>query len=164
MEKKNRISWCDIYKGIVIILVVVGHATGKFNQYIYQFHMAAFFLISGYTGNIYKKSLLEIIIEKFYKLMLPYIFINLIGEILFWILQKMDTLRYISTTQMPQTLAETIVKHTHADWFGAMWFLPILYATTICVKIIMCLAGESKIRIIIFSLVIFVLVYCIIEI
>lgn len=35
MEKKNRISWCDIYKGIVIILVVVGHATGKFNQYIY---------------------------------------------------------------------------------------------------------------------------------
>ena len=51
MEKKNRISWCDIYKGIVIILVVVGHATGKFNQYIYQFHMAAFFLISGYTGN-----------------------------------------------------------------------------------------------------------------
>lgn len=43
MEKKNRISWCDIYKGIVIILVVVGHATGKFNQYIYQFHMAAFF-------------------------------------------------------------------------------------------------------------------------
>lgn len=157
MEKKNRISWCDIYKGIVIILVVVGHATGKFNQYIYQFHMAAFFLISGYTGNIYKKSLLEIIIEKFYKLMLPYIFINFIGEILFWILQKMDTLRYISTTQMPQTLAETIVKHTHADWFGAMWFLPILYATTICVKIIMCLAGESKIRIIIFSLVIFVL-------
>ena len=78
MEKKNRISWCDIYKGIVIILVVVGHATGKFNQYIYQFHMAAFFLISGYTGNIYKKSLLEIIIEKFYKLMLPYIFINFI--------------------------------------------------------------------------------------
>ena len=49
MEKKNRISWCDIYKGIVIILVVVGHATGKFNQYIYQFHMAAFFLILGYT-------------------------------------------------------------------------------------------------------------------
>ena len=43
-----------------------------------QFHMAAFFLISGYTGNIYKKSLLEIIIEKFYKLMLPYIFINFI--------------------------------------------------------------------------------------
>ena len=54
MEKKNRISWCDIYKGIVIIIVVVGHATGKFNQYIYQFHMAAFFLISGNLSDVNK--------------------------------------------------------------------------------------------------------------
>ena len=50
MEKK-RIEWVDIYKALGIILVVVGHATGAFNNYIYQFHMAAFFLISGYKTN-----------------------------------------------------------------------------------------------------------------
>lgn len=44
MEKK-RIEWVDIYKALGIILVVVGHATGAFNNYIYQFHMAAFLLI-----------------------------------------------------------------------------------------------------------------------
>lgn len=40
----HRIQWVDVYKGIVIILVVIGHATGLFNSFIYQFHVAAFFL------------------------------------------------------------------------------------------------------------------------
>lgn len=46
-----RIEWVDIYKGILIVLMVVGHATGMFNAFIYQFHMAAFFFISGFTSN-----------------------------------------------------------------------------------------------------------------
>lgn len=45
----ERIAWIDIYKGLAICLVVIGHATGFFNLYIYQFHMAAFFFISGYA-------------------------------------------------------------------------------------------------------------------
>lgn len=52
----KRIEWCDIYKGIMIILVVIGHATGQFNSWIYQFHMAAFFFISGYSGRMAGKS------------------------------------------------------------------------------------------------------------
>ena len=32
---KERIEWCDIFKGLLIILVVTGHATGMFNRYIY---------------------------------------------------------------------------------------------------------------------------------
>lgn len=35
---QDRIEWIDIYKGLAIILVVIGHATGLFNSYIYQFH------------------------------------------------------------------------------------------------------------------------------
>lgn len=42
-SKNSRVEWLDIMKGILIILMVVGHATGKFNGFIYQFHMAAFF-------------------------------------------------------------------------------------------------------------------------
>ena len=48
-SSNTRIEWCDIFKGIVIVLMVVGHCTGRFNSYIYQFHMAAFFFISGYV-------------------------------------------------------------------------------------------------------------------
>ena len=46
----KRIDWIDIFKGLAIILVVVGHSTGLFNAYIYQFHVAAFFFISGWVA------------------------------------------------------------------------------------------------------------------
>ncbi|MBE6690167.1 MAG: hypothetical protein E7590_02665 [Ruminococcaceae bacterium] len=68
---KQRIIWIDVYKAICIILVVVGHATGLFNHYIYQFHMAAFFFISGYTSKIWKKDLESVVIDKARTLLLP---------------------------------------------------------------------------------------------
>ena len=70
---KQRIAWIDIYKAICIVLVVVGHSSGLFNSYIYQFHMAAFFFISGYTSKIWKKSLEELVIDKSRSLLLPFL-------------------------------------------------------------------------------------------
>ena len=52
MMDKKRIEWVDIFKALAIILVVVGHSTGKFNAYIYQFHVAAFFFISGWVAKM----------------------------------------------------------------------------------------------------------------
>ena len=49
-EKNKRIEWIDIFKGLAIILGVIGHSTGQFNGYIYQFHVAAFFFISGWVA------------------------------------------------------------------------------------------------------------------
>lgn len=56
----NRIIWADSLKGILIILVVLGHAIQNvlgydcFNNhiwnYIYSFHMAAFISVSGYLN------------------------------------------------------------------------------------------------------------------
>ena len=42
-EIKKRELWGDCFKAFTICLVVIGHTTGKFNPFIYQFHMAAFF-------------------------------------------------------------------------------------------------------------------------
>lgn len=70
----------DIAKGILIILVVCGHC-GIFEQKIYLFHMAAFFIISGYTINpkyFNGKSELFLFIKKRVKsLWLPYIAVNI---------------------------------------------------------------------------------------
>lgn len=55
MEK--RIEWIDIFKALAIVMVVIGHSTGKFNAYIYQFHVAAFFFISGYVSKMDKVSI-----------------------------------------------------------------------------------------------------------
>ena len=48
-KKSTRILWMDVFRGLLILSVVIGHTTGKFNAYIYQFHMGAFFLASGFT-------------------------------------------------------------------------------------------------------------------
>lgn len=61
----QRMEWVDIYKAIGIVLVVIGHTTGTFNFFIYQFHMAAFFVISDYTTNLKKIPFFIIYIKRY---------------------------------------------------------------------------------------------------
>ncbi len=35
----NRLQWVDIFKALVITSMVLGHVTGRFNLYIYLFHI-----------------------------------------------------------------------------------------------------------------------------
>lgn len=51
--KAERDKTIDIMRGILICLVVLGHAVdaqSRIHQYIYSFHMPCFFLISGYLN------------------------------------------------------------------------------------------------------------------
>lgn len=41
----------DVMKGILIVLVVAGHSGFQYTEFIYLFHMATFFMISGYLFN-----------------------------------------------------------------------------------------------------------------
>ena len=54
-SQKKRIDWIDYSKGILITLVISGHAIPEFGLHlgflekiIYSFHMPAFFILSGY--------------------------------------------------------------------------------------------------------------------
>ena len=50
--KKNRIEWIDTARGIGIILVILGHiGFGRFNQWIYSFHLPLFVFLSGLLFN-----------------------------------------------------------------------------------------------------------------
>lgn len=140
MEQK-RIEWCDVFKGIAIILIVVGHATEGFHQFIYQFHVAAFFFISGYTCKFEKKSFGNILLSRFYKLMVPYYVINLCGITLFYVLNLFGILPYISTIVYPDTYLHAVLalfqgNTIYCDWLGAMWFLPVLFKATLIAKAI----------------------------
>ena len=67
----KRIQWLDICRGILIILMVTGHSTGLFNKYIYQFHMAAFFFLSGYMSQPEKRGMFQTLFDKFFTVLLP---------------------------------------------------------------------------------------------
>ena len=78
-QYNKRLVWADALRGVLILLVVLGHSLqfGDYNNrlswnVIYSFHMAAFFVVSGYVSykENYKISSLK---EKAKQLLLPFI-------------------------------------------------------------------------------------------
>ena len=81
----KRLIWADALRGLLILLVVLGHSLqhGDFENriawnVIYSFHMAAFFVISGYVG--YKKEyVISSLLGKARQLLLPFVSWTLVG-------------------------------------------------------------------------------------
>ena len=77
---KRRLTWVDVTKGFLMILVVIGHYPGQLDfplvTYIYWFHMPAFFLLSGlFFKPVMEKGLMKHTIHKrFMQLIVPYLF------------------------------------------------------------------------------------------
>ncbi|MEC0184349.1 acyltransferase family protein [Paenibacillus peoriae] len=77
--KKEKDTYWNILKGLAIIAVVVGHAGAPVVEYVYMYHLALFFFISGYWYNDKHSSTPAVFIGKRIKsLYLPYILYNLL--------------------------------------------------------------------------------------
>lgn len=73
MLNKKRNMTIDIMKGILIILVVIGHSYWYYKKVIFWFHMPLFFMISGYLLNKPEKEKeKEWIIRKCKVFLIPY--------------------------------------------------------------------------------------------
>lgn len=57
MQVRPRLEEVDIQKGLLMILVVLGHSSFSHKNYIYWFHMPVFFFISGFFFKTYNKQL-----------------------------------------------------------------------------------------------------------
>lgn len=81
MTESKRKIWIDVYKGILIICVVLGHEIDA-TRFVYWFHMPLFFAISGYFIKV-SPNIVEWFKSKICRIMVPYffffIFITLIG-------------------------------------------------------------------------------------
>lgn len=152
MSKKRFIE-IDIIKALGIICVVLGHASSPFHDFIYLFHMAVFFMASGFffkdssTDNL--SGLGRSIISKIKGLWLPYFIWNSIFVLLhnqFIMLniytENLAIKDYVSGAfihTMPGyskgTMLKMIIK---SIWFGsgeellgAGWFLQILFLISV---------------------------------
>lgn len=77
----GRAKWVDITKGILSILVIIGHTVGNsfIIAMIYSFHMPCFFILSGYTyKTISHEDIQSYILRCFKKLIVPCIFLSII--------------------------------------------------------------------------------------
>ena len=69
----KRSEAIDVLKGILIILVVIGHAKNDIvHDVIFLFHMPAFFMVSGVLIDRYKLVEKGYISKKILRLMIPY--------------------------------------------------------------------------------------------
>ncbi|WP_300386526.1 acyltransferase family protein [Clostridium sp.] len=111
----KRIEYLDVAKGILIITVILSHSPWPFAQYMYWFHMPAFFMISGLLhkdGSNFKKQCF-----KFY---IPYFSFSAI-DILF------DFIMYPGIASVENFLLyfKKYIYGGKAIW-GVFWFIPVL--------------------------------------
>lgn len=144
-ENGRRLDWVDIFKGLAIISVVVGHSTGIFNMYIYQFHMAAFFFVSGLTSSLEKKRIMETVLGKLYTIILPYtlVFMSIFGGVT--ILNRYGFYHYLFKNDLIpfwKGISEFLLGRVYVEWLGATWFLVTLFWIYILQKVVLTLCKD----------------------
>ena len=154
----NRDIKVDIIKGIAILLMVLGHARFPGTEFVYMFHMAVFFMASGYF--IKEKhadsitSVKNTIIKRIKGLWLPFVVWNTIFTLChnFFIMSNIYTsdtgvtayldpsLVSISKTLSVKEMAVNIFKGLfmagHTELGGAFWFLRVLFYISVAYVII----------------------------
>lgn len=140
INKKKRSEILDIAKGLGIFFVVWSHAKGPFTQYMYQFHMPLFFLISGYLFNE-KNRPAEFIIKKIKSLYIPFVFWN----IFFVFLEAVFHLKEFTKIEFGKKIILILLTLEKDGMFmGATWFLGALFAVSVGYKIIDYYLGQVK--------------------
>ena len=157
----KRIAWVDIYKAIAIILVVIGHATGQFNQYIYMFHVSAFFFISGFVSKIDKESFGILIIKKIYTIILPLFtsilvhgafmnYCNIHGIYKKWF----GNYSFIGYNEIIRLF---LLKGEIWAWLlGPAWFLVVLFFVFVISKLFWILSSERSFVFLLYSVIVYI--------
>lgn len=127
----KRIDYFDTSKAYLIFLVVLGHILIVLNpqydklyfsviqEFIYAFHMSAFFIIHGVLMNNEKwksASVKDFIVKRIYSLIVPYLFFEIIGIVWKAFFAKQDLIKGIYNMV-------TVRCNTGADWFLVAMFI-----------------------------------------
>jgi len=148
--KKKRIEEIDILKALGIICMVAGHSGAPFTHFVYLFHMAIFFMASGFcfkdTDSDNIKSVIKAIKNKFKQLWLPFFAWNTIYVLLANVFIKINVytdnpeiLDYIlASVFSPYSASDIIWKILKGAAFsgceqiyGASWFLRTLFMVSV---------------------------------
>ncbi|MFQ7596893.1 acyltransferase family protein [uncultured Clostridium sp.] len=170
----------DSLRGLMIILVVLGHAIipqiRENNEYytnvwntIYYFHMPIFFMISGYcckeikVSKIDKNKYKSFIIKKFKRLMIPYILMSCFNYIILLVVTTIQTpIRAMLIESgykfngIITSIIEILTFNGHFD--DHMWFLYTLFIIFILIPIMKKKINNEN-KIIILSIILTLLSY-----
>lgn len=130
----------DILRGISMIFIVLGHSGFPYTKFIYLFHLAIFFIISGYCYKENKiktfNEFINYVIKKVKKLYLPYIVFNILCVLLNNIFIKLNlyslsTHNYYGIKDYIINIVKVLLFRGNTEMLGATWFLEILFYISI---------------------------------
>ena len=150
-QKPKRDVILDIVRGIGITLMVIGHIGYPLNTFIYLFHMALFFIISGYffRDKCWQTPLdvKNFIMRKIKTLYLPFVIFNVIFVLLhnffininFYTANFMFEFRgytfmptnYYTFGQTIKSIIYTLLLSHRERLLGATWFLIVLFFVSV---------------------------------
>lgn len=133
----QRINWIDIFKGLIITTIVIGHSGSPVKIYnlVYSFHVAAFLFISGYTFKA-QKDLNTIVIDRAKRLLLPYFAYDFLYFGLYVATSYFKVREIFYGSGFPFHYFSRLQLILWAPLGGVNWFLWTLFETTICSAIL----------------------------
>lgn len=136
----NRSDWIDSCKGIVILLMVIGHVPHLPDiviKLIYGFHMPFFFIMSGYLFNQDKWHSLgfrQFASTRMKNYLIPFFF----WATIIWIIAS---IWYASSHSINETVNQSLAwlwgniyadgRMAHMPYDGPLWFLPCLFIASL---------------------------------
>ena len=138
----EREVWVDYAKAILIFLMVLGHTpgtTGLPREFIYAFHMPAFFIISGY---LYKSHSWKRTFKSFFIPVLFFSFIQLCyEELVHFVKGDLSFVEVLSKVPPPFIM---INRGEYISLFTGFWFIFTLFCCRLMLGDIKCLKGFQK--------------------
>lgn len=147
----DRQTDIDILKGILIVLVVYGHAFVSQNHYeldipgnwIYLFHMPAFFMIGGMLHYPAKKeNIRKKVIARAKRILVPYGLYLMLGVGIFFLRIISDNMEFVDIFKL---FCKLIYggRYLNVFFIGPCWFLTAYFVTTILVSFITLIEQKS---------------------
>ena len=125
-KKANRIEWLDVAKGIVIILMILGHTSIPHyaSNVLFAFHMPFFFVASGFTTKFEKYSFSHFCRNKLKSLGIPFVIYSAVNLVLWPIAEG-------------RAFSDYCCKFLMEGWGGvALWFIPVLFFALVMARIV----------------------------
>ena len=150
---KERNQTLDILKGIGIILMVVGHSGFPYADFIYLFHMALFFMASGYTWNDSKvrnvSTLGKAFLSRVQGLWIPFAVGNGIFTLLNNLFVRLDLYSptkngLINSRLTGILLGKNLLFQGDTQFGGASWFLRTLFLISVAHLLIRYVTTKMK--------------------
>lgn len=150
LDKRNRLTYWDVAKGFVIILVVLGHIGGinkHLRNAIFSFHMPFFFIANAFFIKEYK--IKECFIKSSKSLLLPYCEVCMLAAVISVVQNKSTVPDYSLFVKRIQDMfvgmSFTSKRFTEFESVGMMWFVICLFLARIIYVAFMRFWGRKNI-------------------